>query len=152
MDIPDSGPQRTTAAADAQGFTVWASDSDDFNAIYGPVRIRIEGAKVRCRVETGQRRSNTLGGVHGGFMLAFLDQVLFLAPATLGLIEIGRAVTLSQSSQFLAQGRLDEPLDAVVEVVAETGRLLFQRGLMMQGDRMLLSFEATLRKLGPKKA
>ncbi|USI73610.1 PaaI family thioesterase [Sphingomonas morindae] len=131
---------------DGEGFVGWRSPREDFNAVFGLIRARVEGERVRCRVETGPARANGMDMIHGGFMLAFLDQVLFVAPQALGRVRIGEAVTLAQSSQFLDAGRIDQPLDAVVEILRETGRLLFLRGVMEQEGRLLLSFEGTLRK------
>ncbi len=56
------------------------------------------------------------------------------------------AVTLGVSTQFIGGGKLDEPLDCVVEIVRETGRLMFLRGQMEQGEHIVLSFQATLSK------
>jgi hypothetical protein len=35
-----------------------------------------------------------------------------------------------------------------VEIVRETGRLLFVRGQVEQGDHIVLTYQSTLRKLG----
>jgi hypothetical protein len=80
-------------------------------------------------------------------MLAFLDQALFAGAVALGRLQDMHAVTLSVGSQFVGRGSVDEPLDALIEVVAETGKLLFLRGLMEQSGRPVLSFDGTLRKV-----
>ena len=62
-------------------------------------------------------------------------------------------MTLDLSTQFVGGGRLDEPLDAVVEQVRETGRLIFLRGLVVQGpgdEHIVLSFAGTIRKASRK--
>ncbi|MBU0823634.1 MAG: PaaI family thioesterase, partial [Alphaproteobacteria bacterium] len=61
----------------------------------------------------------------------------------------GHSVTLDLSTQFVGAGRVGEPLDAVVELVRETGRLIFLRGLVVQGEgdsHIVLSFAGTIRK------
>ena len=56
------------------------------------------------------------------------------------------AVTLGVSTQFIGGGKLDEPLDCLVEIVRETGRLMFLRGQMEQRDHLVLTYQATLSK------
>ena len=73
------------------------------------------------------------------------------ASRSFGLITAGTAVTLDLCTQFIGAGRIDEPLDAVVELLRETGRLLFLRGLIVQGDETIASFTATIRKPSPQK-
>jgi acyl-coenzyme A thioesterase PaaI-like protein len=63
-----------------------------------------------------------------------------------GLIEAGTAVTLDLSVQFIGAGLVDEPLDAEVELLKETGRLLFMRGLVLQGETRVAAFSGTIRK------
>ena len=133
---------------DAEGFHGVTFRGDGHNAGYGRMLCRPEAARIaRVRIETGQRSANVNDAVHGGFMLSFLDQALFIAPRMLGLIEVAGAVTLGVSTQFLAAGRPTEPLDCIVEIVRETGKLLFLRGTLEQGEDTLLTFQATLRKI-----
>ena len=67
----------------------------------------------------------------------------------LGDDDAGMAVTLELSTQFIGAGRLDEPLDAVVEIMRETRRLLFLRGEVVQGDddsHLVAAFSGLVRK------
>jgi acyl-coenzyme A thioesterase PaaI-like protein len=133
---------------DADGFTGVTFPGDGHNASYGRILARTEGPDTaRVRIATGRAAANVLDLVHGGFLLSFLDQALFVGPAVMGRIDFGRAVTLGVSTQFLAPGAIDCPLDCVVEIVRETGRLLFLRGQLEQGDAVLLTYQATVRKL-----
>ncbi len=133
---------------DEEGFCLWRPATGGFIDIYGPVRVRTEGpATARCRVETGPARANIIGAIHGGFILAYVDQAVFCGPFLLGRLSRGGAVTLSANVTFIAPGTIDRPLDAVVEIVGESGRMMFLRGLMEQDGRTVASFEATLRKL-----
>ena len=87
-----------------------------------------------------------MGLFHGGALLAFIDVALFAAARGFGLITAGTAVTLDLSTQFIGGGRIGEPLEAQVELLRETGRLLFLRGLVVQGDDKIASFSGTIRK------
>jgi acyl-coenzyme A thioesterase PaaI-like protein len=55
-------------------------------------------------------------------------------------------VTLDLSVQFIGAGVVGEPMDAEVELLKETGRLLFMRGLVLQGETRVAAFSGTIRK------
>jgi acyl-coenzyme A thioesterase PaaI-like protein len=136
---------------DAEGFYSVTFPGDGHNASYGAMLARAEGPDTaRVRIPTGRRAANVLDAVHGGFLLSFLDQALFVGPVMLERISFGAAVTLGVSTQFLASGAIDRPLDCMIEIVRETGRLLFLRGEIEQGGNILLTYQATVRKLSGK--
>ncbi len=145
---PRLSPPRTEGP-DAEGFHHVFFEGPGFNGIFGEILCRPEGENLtRLRIATGPARANPLGAVHGGFLMGFLDQAVFVGPVTTGRIPFGSAVTLNLSTQFVGAGRADMPLDCMVEIVSETGRLLFLRGQMEQEGRTVLTYQATLRKLG----
>jgi acyl-coenzyme A thioesterase PaaI-like protein len=138
---------------DADGFYGATFDGSGHNASYGRILCRPESERrARVRIATGQRASNVRGTLHGGFLLSFLDQALFIGPAILSGAPVGSAVTLSLSTNFVAGGAIDRPVDCLVEIVRETGRLIFQTGTMEQDGATLLTFQATLRKSSPRPA
>jgi acyl-coenzyme A thioesterase PaaI-like protein len=63
-----------------------------------------------------------------------------------GLIEAGTAVTLDMSVQFIGAGKSGSSLDAEVELLKETRRLLFLRGLVVQGETRIAAYSGTIRK------
>jgi len=104
-------------------------------------------ARVRMFPE---RRHRNLGDVvHGGTMMGFIDCSLFAAMRVLDLGPSGFAVTLELQTHFTGAARMTEPLEAQVEIIRETGRFLFMRGLVVQGaggsDNMA-SFTAIVKK------
>ena len=132
---------------DADGFYGWTFPGEGFNAYLGRMLARQEGEQTaRVRIPTGPSRSNVQNMVHGGFLLGFLDQAIFVGPVSMGRLPFAGAVTLGVSTQFIGGGKLDQPLDCLVEIVRETGRLMFLRGQMEQRDHLVLSFQATLSK------
>jgi acyl-coenzyme A thioesterase PaaI-like protein len=136
---------------DAEGFHGVTFPGDGHNRTYGRMLARVEGEGVaRVRIATGRAAANVLDSVHGGFLLSFLDQAIFVGPALIGRIDFGRAVTLGVSTQFLSAGSIETSIDCVVEIVRETGRLLFLRGEIEQAGTVLLTYQATVRKLGNK--
>lgn len=131
------------------GWLTWdVADKARFNAVaMGKMLVRKE-AENTCRVRMfpGVGHANLPGSVHGGVILALADVALF---ATLWVLSGGDnagAVTLEVHSQFIGAGELDEPLDAVTEVLRETRRLAFLRGTVVQGDNIVASFTGTMRK------
>lgn len=144
---------RYEPAEDNPGWFTWdLTDPSLFNAqTMGRMLTRIEdradGAKVsRLRMFPERRHANVQDSVHGGVTLALIDVSLFAAMRSLLDGDAGGSVTLDLSTQFIGAGRLNQPVDAVVEVLRETGRLVFLRGLVVQADETIAAFNGTIRK------
>ncbi len=134
---------------DNPGWLKWdMTDPSRYNGtVIGKILVRSDGeGKARLRMFPGHMHSNLSGVVHGGTTLGFIDVAMFGASRMFGLIEAGTAVTLDLSVQFIGAGVIGEPLDAEVELLKETGRLLFMRGLVVQGDNRIAAFSGTIRK------
>lgn len=138
---------------EAPGWKSWElSDPTRFNSLLAPFKVRMEpDGKARVRMFPRHEHSNLRDVVHGGVTLAFIDIALFAAARSFGLITAGTAVTIDLSTQFIGAGVIGQPLDAEVELLRETGRLLFLRGLVVQGDEKIASFAGTIRKPSPNK-
>ena len=137
---------------DNPGWHRWElADDTRFNAqTMGRMLVRPEGARTcRVRMFPERRHSNLLDMVHGAVTLALIDISLFAAMRTLLSGDAAGSVTLELSSQFTGAGSLDRSLDAVVEVMRETGRMVFMRGTVVQGDvdsHLVASFSGIVRK------
>jgi uncharacterized protein (TIGR00369 family) len=132
------------------GWQRWRiADESRFNdAVLGKQLVRAEGADI-CRVRLIPRdpqHTNSAGRIHGGVTLAMIDVSLFAALYVLRGVDAGRSVTVDLATQFIGAGDPGQPLDSVVEVLRETRRLGFLRGLVVQGDEKVASFSATIRK------
>lgn len=128
-------------------------DDTRFNAFLGPLHVRIEEGAARVRMVPERQHSNLREHLHGGVLLGFMDVALFAAARGLGVVSAGGAVTLDLSAQFIGGGRIGEPIEARIELLRETGRLLFLRGLILQEDASVIaSFTGTLRKSTPPPA
>ncbi len=108
--------------------------------------MRRDGDKAVTRMFPELRHSNLSNAVHGGTLTGFIDISLFAGARLFGLLDPGPAVTLNLALQFIGAGRINEPLDCEMELLRETGRLLFMRGLARQGADIIASFEGTIRK------
>jgi acyl-coenzyme A thioesterase PaaI-like protein len=132
---------------DNPGWWTWdLPNGDRYNATIGKLLVRGDGPhRARCRIVPATQQSNLGNVVHGGAILTFIDMALFAGGHMAG-VEVHEAVTLDMSAQFISPGELDVPLECSVELLRETGRLAFLRGLVEQEAKTVASWSATLRK------
>ena len=135
---------------DNPGWQRWRIvDAARFNeAVLGKQLVRAEGPQAaRMRIQPqNPLHTNAAGNIHGAITLALADVSLFAAMYVLRGIDAGRAVTLDMTNQFIGAGDAARPLDSVVELLRETRRLAFLRGLVVQDEDIVASFTATIRK------
>ncbi len=138
--------------SDADGEEGWYSwnlvDETRYNtAVLGSMRARREGDRCRLRMFPERKHTNLGDNIHGAVTLGLIDIALFATMHACGSGEAGPSVTVELSSQFVDAGDPAEPLDAVTEIVRETGRMLFLRGQAVQGDRIIASYSGIVRKM-----
>jgi acyl-coenzyme A thioesterase PaaI-like protein len=144
-DIFEHGPD-----PENPGWRHWnLKDETLFNgAVMGRMITRVDGdGRARLRMFPERRHQNLLGIVHGAVTLALIDISLFTTMHTIGSGSAGPSVTLELSTQFVGGGKADQPLDAVTEIVRETGSLVFVRGSVMQDAHIVASFSGILKKM-----
>ena len=135
---------------DLDGWRDWTLRKDGrFNGVIGPMKARVEGDRVRVRIEATLAQANLADRVHGGATLTLIDNALFIGARLLGPLAKDRAVTADLTTHFVGAGRIGEPLDAVVEVTRATGRTVFLRGVVEQGDETIAEFTGSMRKIRP---
>lgn len=148
--MSDNGVFQYAPSDQYPGWHTWnLQDETRFNARgLGPMLVRAESdhqARIRL-IEPGRQHSNVHDNIHGGATLALIDVAMFAGIYVILGADAAGSVTLDLHNQFIGAGRYGEPLDVVVEIVRETGRLVFLRGRCEQGDRLVSSFMGTLRK------
>ena len=132
---------------DYPGWIKWEfRDPTRYNSFLGEVIVRLEDGKARVRMTPERRHSNFGDNVHGGALLGFIDVALFAAMRSFGLMTAGPAVTLDLNTHFIGAGKVGEPLEARIELLRETQRLLFLRGLLVQDAGVVCEFSGTIRK------
>lgn len=138
---------------DAPGWKRWElSNTALFNNFLGPIRVRLDGEVARVRMLPEARHANLRGDMHGGALLGFLDVSLFAAARAFGVLDVGPAATVELSTQFIGGARTGEPVEARVELLRETGRFLFLRGVVVQADApVIASFSGLVRKPSSRK-
>ena len=132
---------------DHPGWWSWAVKTEGrFNDVIGKLLVREAGpGRGQCRMFPDESHSNLGDMVHGGAILTFIDMALFAGGRMAGA-DVNRAVTLDLSTRFLSPGRIGVPLDAEVELLRETGRLIFLDGRVTQEGELVASFTGALRK------
>jgi acyl-coenzyme A thioesterase PaaI-like protein len=99
-----------------------------------------------------RRHTNLSENIHGAVTLGLIDIALFAAMHINGGGEAGPSVTVELSTQFVRGGDPARPLDAVSEIVRETGRMIFLRGFATQPrddgeEDIIASYSGIVRKM-----
>lgn len=132
------------------GWRHWnLKDQTLFNgAVMGRMITRVDDdGRARVRMFPERRHENLQGIIHGAVTLALIDISLFTTMHTIGSGNAGPSVTLELSTQFVGGGKRGEPLDAVSEIVRETGSLVFLRGMVVQDAHVVASFSGIVKKM-----
>jgi acyl-coenzyme A thioesterase PaaI-like protein len=147
-DVFEHGPD-----PENPGWRHWnLKDPTLFNgAVMGKLITRVDDdGKARLRMFPERKHLNLQGIIHGAVTLALIDIALFVTMHRIGTGNAGPSVTLELSSQFVGGGDGTRPLDAVTEIVRETGKLVFIRGMVVQDDDTVASFSGIVRKMQPR--
>ena len=143
----DGAVQATTG--EFAGWWTWTRDPFEVNN--GPFWHREEAdGQIRCALRLEKKHINGGGAVHGGCLMAFADYCLF----ALGnkVLEDGRGVTLSFSSEFLDAADEGELIEGFGEVVRAGRSIVFLRGTLKSAGRPLLTFSGTVKRVNaPRK-
>lgn len=98
-------------------------------------------------LETRPDHSNRAQTLHGGFLAAFADHAYFGALLAMGKPEhMDGGVTIDLAMQYCGSSSIGPWLKADVELMRETGRLLFMRLTIWQNDDLVATSSATIRK------
>lgn len=119
-----------------------------FDIRMGGFRIRktAPGRAEAC-FATSEASTNAMGGLHGGYLAAIAEMSLYLPLYVNQAVVQDGVVTIDFTLQYLTGGMIGEPIISEVELLRETGRMGFVRGILRQGETALVGFTGTLRKL-----
>ena len=135
---------------DLPGWKRWQMlDQGRFNGFIGALSVKRDGKMARVRTTFRHEHSNLRDHIHGGALAGFIDMALFAAGRSFGVLS-GPASTLDMSIQFITGGAIGVATEAHIELLRETGRLLFLRGVVVQDEVMVASFLGTIRKPSQK--
>jgi acyl-coenzyme A thioesterase PaaI-like protein len=129
-----------------EGWRTWSRDSYETHT--GPFWHRTEAnGRVRCAFRVQKKHLNGAGNVHGGCFMTFADYCLF---AIASPVLDGPGVTVSFSGDFLDAAREGELIEATGEITRAGGSLIFVRGELKSGERLLFTFAGTIKRVKRK--
>ena len=118
---------------------------DPFEKGAGPFYVpEDEGRDFHVLLEAGPGHCNASGIIHGGLLMTMAD-VTVCAAAVLNLPG-ERAITVSLTADFVSAGSLGDLLEARADIVRRTGSLVFARGQIETGGRVLLTCSAVIKR------
>jgi uncharacterized protein (TIGR00369 family) len=128
----------------------WTWTRDLYETHNGPFWHRMEDGKVRCAFRLEQKHMNGGGNVHGGCLMTFADYCLFAISHQ--VLDDGRGVTLSFSSEFIDAASKGDLVEGTGEVIRAGRSIVFLRGLLTTSGRPLLTFSGTVKRINaPRK-
>jgi uncharacterized protein (TIGR00369 family) len=124
---------------------------ETFDSLIGPFYFHKEqDGRVRCAFRAEQKHMNAGGRMHGGVLMTFADIALFMLAYE--EMEGQRGVTVQLDSTFLDAARVGDLVEASGEVTRAGGSLVFVRGQIVSGERLLFTFSGVIKKMRPKEA
>jgi acyl-coenzyme A thioesterase PaaI-like protein len=125
------------------GWRTWSRDNFETNN--GPFWHRMdEDGRIRCAFRVEKKHLNGSGNVHGGCFMSFADYCLF---ATAAPVLQGPGVTVSFACDFLDAGCEGELIEGFVEITRAGGSLIFLRGELKSGERVVFTFSGTIKRV-----
>lgn len=105
-----------------------------------PLWTRRDAGGVEVGLIIEERHTNNhIGTLHGGVVMTFAD--IGLGWAVSNVVGHNMCVTLSLQTQFVSVARVGEFIHCKGEVIRATRSIVFVRGLIMAGDRIVASAE-----------
>jgi uncharacterized protein (TIGR00369 family) len=135
-------------APDHPGWHEWRVPGEFNRDVIGTLLVRNEGdGLARTRIFPAAHMANVHGMIHGGIITALADATLFAGPGVLTGQDLGASVTVELSVQFIGAGSMEEPLDGLLSILRETGRMIFCQGKIVQGENTVAGFSGIIRKI-----
>lgn len=122
-----------------------------YSAAIGPTFVKLIDGKVTAALLAQDHLANdNLGIVHGGAMMTFADMAMGIG---VGHAIDGKAtfVTAHLAVQFTSAARIGDVITCQPEVVRKTSSMVFIRGLIVVGDRVVASCDGIFKLLDPAK-
>ena len=119
-----------------------------FNAAAGPFWMRGKGATREAGLLIEERHTNNAGRLHGGALMTFAD--IGLGSGAADAFGHNQCVTAQLQIQFASGGKIGEFIICKPEIVRATRSLVFVRGLIKAGERIVGSADGIGKALEAK--
>jgi len=126
-------------------FAGWSREvnREGFNGLIGAYYYQADDpANVKVAFKAGKEHLNGGGTVHGGCLLTLADTSMFIF--SLPHLQNDGAVTVQLDAQFLSPGLEGDIIVATGEVTRAGRNLVYVRGQLMTGQRLILTFSGTM--------
>lgn len=111
-----------------------------FNQFVGPFYALPEGkdnALKRYAFVAEDKHMNSAGAVHGGMLMTFMDVAMSRTARAVSGAQV--CSTVSLTTDFVGPGRLGDVIEAHIRVTRRARTMVFMSGLLVCGERTLLS-------------
>ncbi len=126
------------------GYTEWRG-RDAFEDHNGPFFYKETREGCACAFVVEEKHLNEGGFAHGGLLATFADYSSFMTARN--CFSDGGATTVSLNTDFSSAARLGDLVESRCEVVQETKGMVFMRGTLVVGERIVVSFSCLIKKL-----
>lgn len=140
-----SKPKMTSAELAAAGWTV--EFMTPFTSLAGPLWGRGDPGGYVCGFEVEPRHLNNQGVLDRGALLTFADHAIGIPGAH--VFPDAAMVTLELNIMFLADAVGGDFIEGRSSVIHSDGDLIFVRGTIQVGDRLIASCEGVWKKVKP---
>ena len=119
-----------------------------FIELVGPVWFRRETADTAYAFRAEPKHANLVKVVQGGMLMTFADRALGAAAwASAG---DRPCVTVQFNMHFISSAQIGDFVEARPEVIRRTASLIFMRGVLSAGDRVVASCDGVWKILAPR--
>lgn len=132
----------------AAGWHVFPWHAEGFPTLVGPFWAKQEADGMAYGLVAEDRHSNAHGIVHGGMLVTFLDQIL--GATCWEAAQRDAVVTIQLNTHFVAAARAGEFLEARAEAVRATKSIVFVRGQITVGERIVATADGVWKRLGAR--
>jgi uncharacterized protein (TIGR00369 family) len=113
--------------------------ANDFPHFVGPFLEKLEDGRRIFAFRADARHVNDRGVVHGGMLTTFADQAF--GELVLDSVERRLCATIQLNTHFVAAVQVGDLVEARGEIVRGTRSLVFMRGFLMVGERIVASVD-----------
>ena len=130
----------------AHGWKYLSWHDDGFPQLVGPFWSKREGDGWAYGLLAEPRHGNAHGIIHGGMLVTFLDQIL--GATCWEAAQRGPVVTIQLNTHFVSGAKAGEFLEARAEAVRATRSVVFVRGQLTVGSRIVATADGVWKRLG----
>ena len=127
-----------------EGYVIVDPD-DPFEMYAGPLYAREQDGERTYGFRVQPHHANSGGAIHGGMLLTFADYAMCCA--AIHGVQGEAPITVSLNADFTAPAQVGEIVTARIDILRRTRSLVFARGELAVGDRVVLGCSGVIKRL-----